>query len=190
MWMNEAIDWVPLISAILGSSITASLMTHWLSNRKETASRDRVAAYLAIKLARLFERFAEASLNTIDSMERYSASRGSDGERALSMPKIDELPEDDDGWTDLPTSLVARIIDFEPNLASIEEHIRDTFDVVGPEEGVHVVETNCVEMGNKALDIAASLRARYNIPQRELKWDWIESLRGLRGRKLKFRNLY
>ncbi len=183
-------NWAPLISAILGSSITASIVTHWLSNRRDSQSRKRVAAFLTIRLARLFERFAEATLNIIDSMERHSASRGHDGDIALSLPKIEVLPEDEKGWTDLPTSLVPRIIDFEPNLASIEDHLRDTFDVVGPEEGVHAVEMNCAEMGNKALDIAAALRAQYDIPDRELKWDWIESLRELRGKKPKFRLLY
>ncbi|MDA7788101.1 hypothetical protein N8940_02595, partial [Sphingomonadaceae bacterium] len=156
----------------------------------EGEGRKKHASFLALRIAGVFEKFAEEALNVVEEADLHDASHGQEGDTPNGLPKIGKFPTDYDGWKELPIGIVTNALDFSPSLRSSRESIRQCFSIVGHEEGTQKIEEQCLKHGNAALDIADSLRDTYDIPRRTLEWDWMTRLRESKERNIPFRRFY
>jgi hypothetical protein len=178
MAVVEQLTFGTVVSLALGSSVVGSLVTQGITWFKEGRTSGREAAYLALRLATIFEKYGENAAEVLGDMDDYDNSSGSHGGFSGAVPVLGSLPDDKERWRDLPTSLSARVLGFDPYRRTVQSGIDNCFEVVGQEDGYHQVKLESIKLGCRALDIAAALRSAYKLPPLETDWHWPQYLRG------------
>jgi len=169
-----------VVSLALGSSVVGSLITQMINLLRERRRNRREATYLALRLATIFEKFAEDAVSMISDMANYENSGGTAGEYSGEVPVLGNLPDEREPWREIPIGLTSRVLGFEPYRRSVQAGIDSCFEMVGPDEGYPETRKQCVKLGRRALGIASDLRSRYRLPALEMEWDWVSTLNNAR----------
>ena len=175
--MPEPLTFGTVITLALGSSVVGSAVTQTLTSYREGRSDRREAAYLALRLATILEKFAEDATTAISEADNYESSGGTAGELAAVVPTLGDLPDKSERWREIPVSLTARVLGFEPYRRTVQAGINSCFEMVGPGEGYAEARRQCVRLGRRAVDLAQDLRSKYGLPALEMEWDWVSFLR-------------
>lgn len=160
-----------LSSSVIGSFLTQAAL-HW---REQTSSK-REAAYLALRLATVFERYAHDAADMVNDNDNFASSRGEVGQWKAELPSLGSLPDEKERWRDLPVELTSSVLDFTPTRDTGERRIRQAYDVMDAEEASAILRTSALQLGMRALNVGRRLREAYKLPKPEESW-WSIALR-------------
>jgi hypothetical protein len=101
---------IQLITAVGVGSLITTILNLWWGWWSKRSENKRSAAYLAIRLAVILERFAIECADVVTEQEEFEQGRG---ESASALPALEGFPSEQ-GWNTLDPALSARVLTF-PN---------------------------------------------------------------------------
>lgn len=171
------LSWVQIITLVAGSSVLAAILTQLLAALQEHLRRRRAASFLAIRMATILEKFAEACMSIIGDFDTFEQSFGAAGARTTKLPNLEAFPDDADGWRALPTSLTANALSFPNHVAAGQERISFTWSVADEHSAWDDCKDECTKLGLAAWEMAHALRLQFSFPPFEPRYDIEGALR-------------
>jgi hypothetical protein len=157
-------DWKTILPLVVGTGLLSSLATAiltltwgWWTKRSENK---RNAAYLAIRLVVILERFAIDSNALITDQTLYDQSGGEYGANAHTLPDLETFPEEQ-SWITLQPTLLARVLTF-PNELRLSNLAVASW--TGSEDVIQEALNQCGKLGYRAWALAHDLRTQYRLP--------------------------
>lgn len=182
--MEVTIEWGALIGVAFGSSVVGAVVTQLFTTYRERSKHQRElevdrreAAYLALRLATIFEQFAEDAASVVGDVSNFENSGGAVGSNSTRIPILWELPSGNERWRDIPIALTARVLGFDQYRRSVQEGISEYGRHADPPEVAGEMSMQCARLGCRALDVAIDLRCEYGLPELETSHDWPNFLR-------------
>jgi hypothetical protein len=164
-------DWVSIWKAAVGAGIGTAAVQGGFALYRDRTQKNEKAAYLALRLAVLFEGYASRccdfyfdNLNAVEPPdEPYPAWQ-------TKLPDLPELPDDTEAWRAMDKKLLAKSLEF-PNRVrasqnAIEACVQYTMDYLGV-----TLDEQASARGVEACEIAAALRKKYRLGRPELVYD-------------------
>jgi hypothetical protein len=189
--MSELGSWlIQLLGFAATAGVISGLLTHYLSQRQLERQRREASAYTAIRLAVIFEHFADDCSDVVQRNENVSSSGGAAGEHVTFVPKLASFPPDDDGWKALPPKLTNEALSFQQRIKMANGIVQSALDYA--EYGDAVQETNdqCILLGSRAWNLAISLRGDHGFAPLALEFPFhehlLKKLPGVRERRKAF----
>lgn len=162
------LDWFTITTIVLGSSFLAAVLTNlvaWLIRRAELL---RQANYLALNLAYSFEKYAYLCVSAVEDHDVAEDSYGNVGRPVTAIPEFPKLPDAD--YRVLYLKLLDRVFDFPQHVNFATESLSFAFHVLNGDEAVEEGYKHCLKLGRESLSIADSVRDRYGLPYRSLRF--------------------
>ena len=176
-WYDASLwDWGTIAKSAIGAGVGTALVQGaiglWRDHRKNTSH----GAYLAMRLAVLFEAYATECGQFI--LDNGSAYQGPDEEHPhwdTTLPTLPVLPEDAEGWRSVDRELADRSLSIPNRIAGAQSMIRETIDLDTDRVGTELNRYSA-ELGSEAWALAAAFRKRYKLNQAKVVWDPSEAL--------------
>lgn len=166
-------EYIAIATLIFGSSVLAAWLQHWLKERAEKRIEKREVAYLALRLATKFERYAEDAISFVERIQDFVAKPSIGYSREL--PALDALPDEKERWRDLRVDLTAEVLGFDAERRSqqgwIDFQYRDE-----PEAVPLMAVRTALVLGAQAYTLASKLRDEYDLPEFDTETHWVEFL--------------
>jgi len=159
-----------VVSLALGSSVIGALVTQGAVWLREGRTAKRETAYLALRIASVFERFAEDAAEFVGGINDFAS--GSAEEVSTELPSLRALPDEKERWRDLDVFLTARIIGFEERVRSRQGGIGNTWEHASPEDGIAAAKAFAILLATGALRLAADVRKTYRLPSFDTTSHW------------------
>lgn len=161
------------VGVVLGALLTL-LRDFWTDYR----TRKRKAAYLAIRVTCVLERFIDGSVSV--ALDNGGADQQGCLHTTTLQPELN-LEELDVDWQSLPLDLMYEILNFPSDIEEANKFIASVAEYVACapyyEEVFEERHYQYSKLGLKAHDLATRLRAKYGMPQKKFEnWDPIEHL--------------
>ena len=158
----------------------------WLREvRHDSASTERDARYLAIRLAVMLEEYAINCADRIGDNDMHRQSGGHAGKRWGALPELQPYPNEDD-WKALAPDLLSRVLTLRIQLSLANNAIAFWMDI-DPECIPQECDQQCGRTGYAAWTLARDMRSRYRLgtfEQGEASWV-IETLERLNEAAIK-----
>lgn len=167
---------VTALGVILGSSLLSAIFNQAAQFLKDNKASHREVAYLALRLATVFERYAENCSNVHGGIATVNSSLGASGDLYQRLPDLTALPDEKERWRDLDVNLTSKVLMFEFDIRNEQAGIGQTFEHEGDEEGYDEVQIRAALMGIRALALSAELRKAYGLPVFDPQSLWPEYL--------------
>jgi len=145
-----------LIGVALGAFISQG--TPWL---RERLSQKKRAAYLAMRLAVILERFAIDCESLISENERSQIGDDKEGPRG-DLPNLEEYPEETN-WETLQSDLAHRSLALRNDIASSRDTMYFRWQMED-ESKSDACNDEAAIRGAQAWELAISIRRQYNLP--------------------------
>jgi hypothetical protein len=162
------LEWSTIVTIVLGSSFLGAVLTNlvaWQLKRTEHSSQ---ATYLALNLAHIFEQFTYACLSAVEDHETAKSSKGCAGKYVTKLPEFPKLPDYDYRVFDL--TILDKIFDFPQKIGFASESLSSAFEVMDDEDASKEGYRSCLELARESLSIADSIRKRYGLAERSLRF--------------------
>jgi hypothetical protein len=169
-------DWVSISKAALGAGLGTAAVQGAVALYRERTQKNEKAAYLALRLAVLFEGYASKccdfyfdNLNAEEPPdEPYPAWR-------TELPKVPELPDDTEAWRAMDRKLLAKCLEFPNRVRASQNAIEACAEYTMDDLGV-TLDEQASARGVEACEIAASLRSTYKLGRAEPVFDYYNTL--------------
>ena len=126
------------------------------------------------------EEFGSDCLYFVHEIEGNEAEE-SWGKQHVSLPKLEPLPEDDDGWRFLPPDLAHKFLSFPSRIRDQQRNIDFYWHNTTPDDAIDGCRKACVTLGCEADVITRNARRVMKLPPREMDWDWGGKLQVIRA---------
>ena len=142
----------------------------------------RHAAYMAMRLAVALEAYSEGCADLVQRNAREAPRRNEEpSARTMALPTPPHYPEDLDGWKAIDHTLADRCLSFESRTrqsqAIIASIIGDGRRLAGE------LETQAIERGLEAWDLAVELRKRHRLRPIDPVWNYADDLRARKAKR-------
>lgn len=169
--MSELGAWlIQLLGFAATAGIISGVLTHFLNQRQLERQRRLASAYTAIRLAVIFEHFADDCTDVIAQNDNAESSGGASGQPTTTIPELGLFPPDDDGWKALPPRLVSEALSFQQRIKAANSSIRSALDFSEYEDGVREATDQAVMLGSRAWTLATQLRAAFSFDPLKLEF--------------------
>ncbi|MCB2141167.1 hypothetical protein KQH27_00500 [bacterium] len=171
-------DWPSIITIVLGSSVLGTALTSlfsWISQKRTSVRHN---SFLALTISHLFEEYAHTCLTLVSEDDLYFSSGGHAGSPMGTPPKPFKLPEE--SYRDFDIKLLDRILEFPQKVLFGIDEVGFMATVADEDEANATAHRNAINLAIQALSLADSLRKKYNLPKRDLKfgtWDLRDELK-------------
>jgi hypothetical protein len=160
-----------LLTVILGSGAAIAIVRLIFDSRKEKRDRLEAVKYLAIQLAFQFEGFTMECAQGVSDHQTAIQYDGHAGKLLGRVPNPPQLPTSD-AYRFLDSEIMNSVFGFSQRCQMAQLAADFWMDVVGePECYRTAVEENTVSMGADALGISRTIRTKYQLGDRILKFD-------------------
>jgi hypothetical protein len=176
--MAAALTIGTVVSLALGSSVVGALVTQGATWLREGKTAKRETAYLALRIASVFERFAEDAAGFVGQINDFTG--GSAEGVSTDLPSLRALPDEKERWRDLDVFLTARIIGFEEKVRSRQGGIGNTWEHASPDDGIAEAKAFAILLATGALRLAGDVRKAYGLPPFNTTSHWPDFLSGER----------
>jgi hypothetical protein len=149
------------ITLALGSSVLASVFTHFLATLTDRRVTKREVAYLAVRIATKLESHAEDLTTFVGAISDNAAGRGPGA--STDLPILNELPGEQERWRDLDVNLTAEVLGVDQNRKSKQSMI-DDFSQQDPYGVAELAGNVGTVLAMEAVMLAVKLRRRYKLP--------------------------
>ncbi|BCA61051.1 hypothetical protein HMP09_0285 [Sphingomonas sp. HMP9] len=160
--MADAFTWSTALPVIFGSSVVSALVTQFVTSFRERRSAKGEVAYLALRLAAKFERFAEDAAGVVGDIKDFAA--GAEEGVNTELPQMQALPDEKERWRDLDVALTSRVLAFDEYRRSRQGSIDQTWRYGGDTEAIDTAHAYAILLGLKALKLSGDLRSAYELP--------------------------
>ena len=171
MFNPAAWDWVSIWKAAIGAGLGTAAVQGSIALYRERTQKNEKAAYLALRLAVLFEGYASKccdfyfdNLNAVEPPDEPYAWR-------TDLPEMSELPDDTEAWRAMDKKLLARCLEFPNRVRASQNAIEACAEYTMPDLGV-TLDEQASARGVEACEIAASLRSTYKLGRAEPVFDY------------------
>jgi len=172
------------VGVVLGAILTL-FRDFWTDYR----TRKRKAAYLAIRVTCVLERFIDGCV----SVAQDNGEEDQQGCLHTTAPRPElNLEELDVDWQSLPLDLMYEILNFPSDIEEANKFIASVTEYVACppdyEEAFEERHYQYSKLGLKAHDLATRLRAKYGMPKKKFEnWDPIEHIEEIKEKIEKLR---
>lgn len=169
-------DWLSIWKAAVGAGIGTAAVQSAVALYRDRRQKNEKAAYLALRLAVLFEGYASKccdfyfyNLNAVEPPdEPYPAWE-------TKLPDLSELPDDTEAWRAMDKKLLAKCLEFPNRVRASQNAIESCAEYTTHELGV-TLDEQASARGVEACEIAASLRSTYKLGRAEPVFDYYSRL--------------
>ena len=161
-------DWPSVLTIILGSSVLGAVLTSLTSWVVSSRQRKRHNQYLALTLAHALERYSYDCMNAVNDHDLYHQSGGNAGKALGYPPEVIKLP--DEPFKDFDLVLLDAVLAFPQRVAFAREEVSNLADVADDDAASEKSYENTIKLANEAVVLAATLRAHYQLPHRDLNF--------------------
>lgn len=165
---------------VLGFAATAGVisgvLTHFLNQREAREQRQSASAYVAIRLAVVFEHFADDCTDVLQWNENVESSHGATGESRTTIPDLATFPSDEDGWKALAPGLVNEALSFHQRIKMAKSIVQSGFDYAEYSDALQEANEQMVLLGARAWYLAVRLRTSYGFAPLGLEFPFHEHL--------------
>ncbi|MGY3483991.1 hypothetical protein ACVW1C_001874 [Bradyrhizobium sp. USDA 4011] len=169
-------DWLSIWKAAIGAGLGTATVQGGVALYRDQTQKNEKAAYLALRLAVLFEGYASKccdfyfdNLNAVEPPdEPYPAWR-------TDLPGMPDLPDDTEAWRALDKKLLARCLEFPNRVGASQNAIESCAEYTMDDLGV-TLDEQASARGVEAYEIAALLRKIYKLGQAEPVFDYYSVL--------------
>lgn len=153
-----------VIGIAAGSSVLAAFVTQGLTMLRDRFTTRRDGTFSALYLAAQLESYASLSATYIGDNETHDGSDGHAGTAHGNVPDLSPYNQEID-WKALKIAVTDAALSFRVEVESTQAMITDAWDIVGDEDFVlPTVYEETARLGQKALQMATALRAKWKIP--------------------------
>jgi len=143
---------------------------------QEWRRRRALSCYTALRLAVIFEAYAFSCYSLLESNANAPHDPDSEfPEWTATLPKLDPLPDDPEGWRAIDTRIAARALNFDARIRGSQSLISSTIEFQAERLG-DTLARQISERGLEAWNIAVDLRRENGLQAAELVWDYADSL--------------
>jgi hypothetical protein len=182
------------IVQVLGFAATAGiisgLLTHALNQRQVEKQRRSASAYTAMRLAVIFEHFADDCTDISLRNANVDSSKGAAVDHVTQLPKLGSFPAEDDGWKALPAHLLDDVLSFQQRIKMADSIIKSAFDYAEQSDAVMETNEQCILLGSRAWNLATKLRSSHGFAPLGLEFPFhehlLEKLPAVRERRKSF----
>lgn len=175
--MSELGTWlIQLLGFAATAGVISGVLTHSLSQRQLERQKRIASAYTAIRLAVIFEHFADDCTDVVTRNENVDSSRGAVGDHVTRIPKLAPFPGEDDGWKALTPDLLNEVLSFQQRIKMADSIVQSAFEYAEPSDAVQEANEQCVLLGSRAWNLALRLRASYGFAPLALEFPFHEHL--------------
>lgn len=172
--------WAQVIAILLGNGLVTYMLTWRREARRDAASKDRDARYIALRITAILERFAYECADLISTNDGANPYDEQSPGGTTKLPSLREYPSDAD-WKALDPSLASRALSLPTEIEVSRGYISFWWDGPGDQDAM-LCETSeqAGKCGFRAWSLALDLRRKYNLPDShllEVSWAWVEQLR-------------
>ena len=159
-----------VIPVVFGSSVISVVVTQALTWLRDGRAISREVAYLGLRLASKFERFAEDAAGVVGDISDYRAKAREDVNTTL--PEVPALPDEKERWRDLSVDLTARVLAFDERRRSRQGSIDETWNYGDSDGAIETARVYAVILGMDALRLSKDLRTTYKLPRFDTPSAW------------------
>lgn len=169
-------DWLSIWKAAVGAGIGTAAVQSAVALYRDRTQKNEKAAYLALRLAVLFEGYASKccdfyfdNLNAVEPPdEPYPAWQ-------TRLPDLPELPDDTEAWRAMDKKLLAKCLEFPNRVRASQNAIEACAEYTMDHLGV-TLDEQASARGVEACEIATALRQTYRLGRPELVYDYHSTL--------------
>ena len=157
-----------LITVFFGSGASFAILNivwQWIKDKRERR-------HFALQIAFQLEAYAIECEKAHSDNEDANNSDGSAGQSISELPRLGPLPSHD-AFRLLDPKIVSRLYAFPQECLMAQRAADQIFEFVGQDEAIESVADSTLGMGMEALDIARTIRGKYGLGTRNLKFgEW------------------